>query len=248
MKPWVFLDKWLWKIMVPLANLAVKPLSLLGITPNQLTLFNFLIFIPLSAFFFAQNNYSGNLLGLLFALIYSYFDHVDGLLARATGRTSKFGAWFDQRLDIISSGIILAGITYGFFQRDVSNFWLGVGISALFSQIGILSIVFEYERNFYHHPKLWENFKRNKKIANIEKVIMEFIFLKSFLFLFLGTLRYFLFVAVIFNQLKIFLLAWAVFNNLRWVVMLWTYSLALRNQEPKSPVIKIFSKYIGKRN
>lgn len=244
MKPWTFLDQLLWKVMVPLANLAVKPLSLLGITPNQLTLFNFLIFIPLSAFFFTQNNYFGNLLGLLFALIYSYFDHVDGLLARATGKTSKFGAWFDQRLDIISSGIILAGITYGFFQRDVSNFWLGVGILALFSQIGILSIVFEYERNFYHHPKLWENFKRNKKIANIEKVIMEFIFLKSFLFLFFGTLRYFLFVAVIFNQLIIFLLAWAVFNNLRWIIMVWVYATVLSGRKSTLKIVNLLREHV----
>lgn len=233
--------------MVPLANLAVKPLSLLGITPNQLTLFNFLIFIPLSAFFFAQNSYSGNLLGLLFALVYSYFDHVDGLLARATGKTSKFGAWFDQRLDIISSGIILVGITYGFFQRDVSNFWLGVGISALFSQIGILAIVFEYENNIYHRPEVLTRLRLAKNFNLIDRIVLEFIFLQSFWFLFFGTLRYFLFLAAFFNQMMVFLFLWAIFNNLRWSVMLWAYSLALSGQESHWAVIKFLKKSLNER-
>lgn len=232
--------------MVPMANLAVKPLILLKITPNQLTFFNFLIFIPLASFSFAQGNYRGNLSGILFALIYSYFDHVDGLLARATGKTSKFGAWFDQRLDIFSSGIILAGITYGVYQQDVNNLWLAVGVLALLSQIGILSIVFEYERYLYHRPEVLQSLLIEKKISFAERVIVEFIFLRSLPFLFFGTLRYFLFLMVIFNQLKYFLLLWAVFNNLRWIMMLVVYSLALNNQSSKSQIIRVIGKYIGK--
>jgi phosphatidylglycerophosphate synthase len=247
MKPWTILDKLLWRLMVPLANLAVRPLAILHITPNQLTLFNFLIFIPLSAFLFSLGTHTSSLFGLISVLVYSYFDHVDGLLARSTGKTSKFGAWFDQRLDIIASSVIISGVIYGIFQHNMDNLWFGIGIAALFSQIGILGIVFEYERNLYHRSEVLDHLTLIKNFNITDKIVIEFIFLRSFIFLFFGTLRYSLFLAVVFNQLKIFILVWAIFNNIRWVVLLWAYASATSGNKYHSESIKLLQKFLHEK-
>lgn len=48
------------------------------------------------------------------------FDVLDGVVARRTGRESKFGAFYDSTLDRISDGALLAGLTV-FYATDSSR-------------------------------------------------------------------------------------------------------------------------------
>ena len=50
-------------------------------------------------------------------LVFSAMDMLDGALARATGRATKFGAVFDATLDRMSEAALLGGLCFYFVER-----------------------------------------------------------------------------------------------------------------------------------
>ncbi len=93
---------------------AVKPLVRLGVTPNQVTVLGLAVAL-VSAWLYAD--WDGNRLylvyGALTILLSGLLDAIDGVLARGTGRASKFGGFFDSVADRYSDALILSGITVG---------------------------------------------------------------------------------------------------------------------------------------
>ena len=89
----------------------VKPLSALGVTPNMLTILGVLIAV-LTAYFFTLstlNNKNLIVSGILI-LISGSVDAIDGVLARNTGKVTRFGGFFDSVADRYSDAIIFSGI------------------------------------------------------------------------------------------------------------------------------------------
>lgn len=229
------------------AGWGVKPAASLGLSPNQITFGAFMLFILPAAFFFAQGTYFFNILGLVFIFIHTYFDHLDGMLARFTGKSSAVGEWLDSHLDIISTNLLIAAVGFAILKTHPSLFWFAVVIGALFAQAGIYAVVWEYHNTIYTSFEFLNGFRRNKKTTILDKIIKDFITLENPLFLFLGTLRYVFLLAIIFNQLKYFLLMVAIFYNLRWIVMFWAY-VCVFDRKPKWQVIKILSEFIIKKS
>ena len=91
----------------PLASL-VPLLQKIGVTPNGLTVIGFLLTIA-AALFLAAGSF---LIGGLILLIAALFDMLDGSLARATGQSTKFGAFFDSSIDRYSESVILVALIY----------------------------------------------------------------------------------------------------------------------------------------
>ena len=92
-------------LAVPLALAAGR----LGLTPNALTIIGF-AGVCVSAAFAATGQWiAAGVVSLLFAA----FDMLDGALARATGRVSRFGAFLDSTLDRAGEGVLYAGIIAG---------------------------------------------------------------------------------------------------------------------------------------
>ena len=80
-----------------------------GLTPNALTVIGF-GGVCVSAALAATGNWvAAGVIGLLFAA----FDMLDGALARATARVSRFGAFLDSTLDRAGEGVLYAGIVAG---------------------------------------------------------------------------------------------------------------------------------------
>ena len=80
-----------------------------GLTPNALTVIGF-GGVCVSAALAATGNWvAAGVIGLLFAA----FDMLDGALARATARVSRFGAFLDSTLDRAGEGVLYAGIVGG---------------------------------------------------------------------------------------------------------------------------------------
>ncbi len=79
----------------------------LGVSPNTLTVAGFfgmcLIAVVIAAGYEAVGG------GLI--ILAGLFDAVDGTLARATGRVTKFGAFLDSTLDRWADGVLLFAIT-----------------------------------------------------------------------------------------------------------------------------------------
>jgi CDP-diacylglycerol--glycerol-3-phosphate 3-phosphatidyltransferase len=94
---------------------ASRILSKTGVTPNMLTVTGFLVSIA-AAVLIAKEYF---LAGGLVILLAGAFDLLDGPLARATGKTTRFGAFLDSTLDRLSEAAVIAGILayYAFFEK-----------------------------------------------------------------------------------------------------------------------------------
>jgi len=92
---------------------AVVPIALalgrLGLTPNALTVIGFLI----SAGAAAIAAYQGWLAAGIVVILGGSFDMLDGGLARAQNRVTRFGAFLDSTLDRWGEGVVYIGIVAG---------------------------------------------------------------------------------------------------------------------------------------
>jgi CDP-diacylglycerol--glycerol-3-phosphate 3-phosphatidyltransferase len=84
-------------------------LGRLGLTPNALTVIGFAGTCVAAAAAAAQWWLAAGILVIAFGI----FDMFDGALARATGKTSRFGAFLDSTLDRTGESLVLAGVVYG---------------------------------------------------------------------------------------------------------------------------------------
>jgi archaetidylinositol phosphate synthase len=89
---------------------AIKPVALAishsGLSPNQITLIGFAVSLLSAYAFFEKNQLWGGVLLLLAGL----FDILDGAVAKATGRVTKFGGVLDSILDRYSDLTVLGAI------------------------------------------------------------------------------------------------------------------------------------------
>ena len=91
----------------------VRLLSHTGVTPNHLSILGFLGNLG-AAVLAARGEF---LLAGVLMLVFSALDLLDGALARATGRATKFGAVLDSSLDRLSEAAVLGGLTFYFAER-----------------------------------------------------------------------------------------------------------------------------------
>jgi phosphatidylinositol phosphate synthase len=88
------------------AEMVVRPLAAIGMTPNMATLLG-LVLNGIAAAILAMGSLRLGGVMLLFA---GMFDMVDGALARVRNQKTTFGAFFDSTLDRYSEGIIILGV------------------------------------------------------------------------------------------------------------------------------------------
>ena len=97
------------RITDPIVSLIART----GATPNHLTILGFAGNVG-AAVLAARGEF---LMAGLVMLAASAVDLLDGALARATGRASRFGAILDSSLDRLSEAAVLAGLAFYFAQR-----------------------------------------------------------------------------------------------------------------------------------
>lgn len=85
---------------------AARLLPWTGVTPNALTVTGFLVSVA-AGVLIARGWFLAGGLVVLFA---GAFDLMDGPVARATGKVSRFGGFLDSALDRLSEAAVLAGI------------------------------------------------------------------------------------------------------------------------------------------
>ncbi len=90
-------------VWAPLANLLLK----MGVTPDQVTIvgtlgvsFGALFFFPRGELFW----------GVIFITAFVFSDIMDGYMARASGKSSKWGAFLDSTLDRVGDAAIFVGL------------------------------------------------------------------------------------------------------------------------------------------
>ena len=99
---WNAIQRGYLRVIEPVADWFVRR----KVHPNIITTFGTLCMITTGVIFaMGHIRSAGWFLGLT-----ALFDVLDGTVARRTGRSSKFGAFFDSTLDRVSDGALLGGL------------------------------------------------------------------------------------------------------------------------------------------
>lgn len=85
-----------------------------GISPNALTVFGYLLHLPVM-YALATGHM---LLGGILLSIASLFDSLDGSVAREMGQVTTFGAFLDSVADRFSEGTVLLGLLLWYLQSE----------------------------------------------------------------------------------------------------------------------------------
>jgi CDP-diacylglycerol--glycerol-3-phosphate 3-phosphatidyltransferase len=112
-----FKSFWQGVMLAPFVNLFIK----LGVSPDAVTLVGTLGVSAGALVFFPQGEL---LIGVLVITAFVFSDLIDGAMARKTGRTSKFGSFFDSTLDRIGDGAIFGGLVLYFAGPGDSYLYL----------------------------------------------------------------------------------------------------------------------------
>ena len=112
-----------------LATPVARGLGRLGLTPNALTVIGF---SGTCVAAFAAGMQLWLVAGIL-VLAFGIFDLFDGALARATGRTSRFGAFLDSTLDRTGESLVYAGVAVGSMAGQLIEGVILAGLAATFA-------------------------------------------------------------------------------------------------------------------
>ncbi len=100
----------------------------LGISPDAVTLVGTLGVCVGALVFFPRGEL---LIGVLFITAFIFSDLIDGAMARESGRTSTFGAFFDSTLDRLGDGAIFGGLVLYFAGPGDSYLYLCLSLYCL---------------------------------------------------------------------------------------------------------------------
>jgi CDP-diacylglycerol--glycerol-3-phosphate 3-phosphatidyltransferase/CDP-diacylglycerol--inositol 3-phosphatidyltransferase len=104
-------------IWAPLANLFLK----WGISPNTVTFVGTVGVTAGAVVFFPTGHL---LVGVLVITAFVFSDIMDGYMARASGKSSTFGAFWDSTLDRIGDAAIFGGLAMYYVGPHGHNEWL----------------------------------------------------------------------------------------------------------------------------
>ena len=100
------------------------------VTPNQISLFSFLLSV-LATVLFVLDGYAFLVLGGVVAQASSIIDGCDGEVARLKYLSSEYGGWFDAVLDRYADAFLLFGLTWHVHGHNPSPLVLVVGFLAI---------------------------------------------------------------------------------------------------------------------
>lgn len=101
-------------LWAPVANVLIR----LGVTPNQVTFVSTVGVVFGALFFFPRGQL---LVGVLFITAFVFGDLIDGYMARTTGTTSKWGAFFDSTMDRFGDAAIFGGLLFYYLRADAAT-------------------------------------------------------------------------------------------------------------------------------
>jgi len=107
-------------ILKPLAEFLAK----MGIHPNFITLFSFLITSSGVIWILLKKP----LIAFLWFLLSAPLDALDGYVARIAGKVSRFGAFLDSTLDRITDSLLFLSLIFVFGEDPFSFFFLSLSL------------------------------------------------------------------------------------------------------------------------
>lgn len=128
-----------------LAGLLVRPLARTSVHPNHLTTLSLVLGMTASALFCLGPSFLAGLAAGCYMLAV-FTDHTDGELARLTGKTSRFGHYYDYIVGGVNYMCLFAGIGYGLRNGPLGAWALILGLAAALSNPIILTLRMPMDR------------------------------------------------------------------------------------------------------
>lgn len=119
------------------ARLLVGPLARLGVTPNLMTAITLAMALAAAWLFASGEAGLAHWAAGIFVLA-RFLDHVDGELARRTGKTSRFGYYFDYVAGSLSYIALFIGIALGLSAGPLGGLALLLG--ALAAAVALITL------------------------------------------------------------------------------------------------------------
>lgn len=114
-----------------LARALVRHLANTRVTPNQITTASLLLALAAAGLYARGDQTAANWAAGLFVLA-RFIDHADGELARITGKSSRFGYYYDYAVGAISSAALFTGLGFGQSGGALGRWSIAVGVAAGF--------------------------------------------------------------------------------------------------------------------
>jgi len=127
-----------------LARILVRPLIATPVTPNQITTVSLLFGLACFTGYAAGGPWVHWAAGCYMAA--AFIDHMDGELARATGRTSRFGHLYDNVVGGINYFALFFGMGLGLADGPYGAWAVLAGVAAGVAVAFIVSVRLELER------------------------------------------------------------------------------------------------------
>lgn len=109
-----------------LAAILAARLAAAGVHPNLVTLVSLILALGGAALFAEGQSLAASLGAALFVLA-RFLDHVDGSLAAATDKKSRFGYYFDYATGALGYAALFLGMGFGFAEGVWGNWALALG-------------------------------------------------------------------------------------------------------------------------
>lgn len=235
----VFLDK----LRARLAHEIASALSKTGITPNQITIFRFVVSFPSSLYFFSRGEHFYNLVGLAIYLVLVPLDWVDGDLARLTNQSSSLGKWLDETSDRILVLSVLGGLFYAGIVSDPRP-WGTLTLAFFLVHFFLTTLLGDFNNNFdlefSQYAEVEEEALAVDQPSFLDRILVNLLNIHRNSFSkFLFCMSYPLFVGIVVDQLFwtfVFLIATFSLRSLG--IMFLMYSAA-KGGETKSRLVEV---------
>ncbi|MCH9675728.1 MAG: CDP-alcohol phosphatidyltransferase family protein [Gammaproteobacteria bacterium] len=128
-----------------LARHLVKPLAKIGVSPNQITSASLgLTFV--AAWLFAQGGSPAIHYAAGLFVLGRFLDHFDGELARLSGKTSRFGYYYDYVAGALSYAALFVGIAIGQANHELGAAAWVLGIAGAAASLISLVLNMDLDR------------------------------------------------------------------------------------------------------
>jgi len=206
-----------------LSTILARGLSYLPVTPNQVTIFRSILAM-ISLYFFSLGGGVNLLRAVSIFYVFEILDHVDGDLARLTGRTSALGPLLEQFVDTWASrpsNLFGFCIAFGMFRETQSLVgFILFGSTALGRMLWLeYRDVFGWQRKPKSDPKTYTGILAATSPQEGFRNLFEVLYIWNNTFLLIGALLHALLPNMIYDPLVVGFIVVAVLNNLPWMAI-----------------------------
>ena len=195
----------IWRKLYRIAGIYVaeKLAKYTKITPNQVTLFSFFLFL-LAAYFLYVATYPYLIFSSILLILAFLFDFVDGSLARIRGTPNTFGRWLDMYVSQFALVALFYAAMLGVF-RNTGNYL--VWVYGPFGLIASLIISLMYNTFLRLHANGLEEIEKEKEKTSF---LTNFYYTEHLIFVLLA-------IACLLNMINEYLIFCAVYG---WIFLI----------------------------